>query len=124
MTSRPMPHSVATFADEWGSPSSPLTQHETLRRYEFSLDFPNPAAAVSMAISRPWTVFDTSRSLSVKCKVARIRKQVEILEQCSSCGKRACSMVALARNLGLLGSRFLTGLTAVFFARLHHASAW
>jgi hypothetical protein len=60
MTSRPMPHSFATFADEWGSPSSPLTQHETLRRYEFSLDFPNPAAAVSMAISRPWTVFDTS----------------------------------------------------------------
>jgi len=41
-----------------------------------------------------------------------------------SCGKRACSMVALARNLDLLGSRFLTGLTAVFFARLHHASAW
>jgi hypothetical protein len=33
-------------------------------------------------------------------------------------------MVALARNLDFLGSRFLTGLTAVFVASLHHAPAW
>ena len=33
-------------------------------------------------------------------------------------------MVTLARNLDLLGSRFLTGLTAVFVARLRQAPAW
>jgi hypothetical protein len=32
-------------------------------------------------------------------------------------------MVALARNLDLIGSRFLTGLTAVFVTRLHRAPA-
>lgn len=43
---------------------------------------------------------------------------------CSSDGKWASSMVALARNLNFFGSRFLTGLTAVFVARLHQAPAW
>jgi len=33
-------------------------------------------------------------------------------------------MVALARNLDLIGSRFLTGLTAVFVTRLRQAPAW
>jgi hypothetical protein len=33
-------------------------------------------------------------------------------------------MVALARNLNLIGSRFLTGLTAVFVTRLRQAPAW
>ena len=33
-------------------------------------------------------------------------------------------MVALARNLDLIGSRFLTGLTAVFGTRLLRAPAW
>jgi hypothetical protein len=33
-------------------------------------------------------------------------------------------MVALAGDLDFLGSRFLTGLTAVFVARLHYAPAW
>src|ERR1700674_3438479 len=38
--------------------------------------------------------------------------------------KRASSMVALARNLDLIGSRFLTGLPAVFVTRLRQAPAW
>ena len=43
MASRPMPHSFAIFAEEWGRHlTSPLTQHEKLRRYEFGLDFPEP----------------------------------------------------------------------------------
>jgi len=33
-------------------------------------------------------------------------------------------MVALARDLDFAASRFLTGLTAVFIARLRHALAW
>jgi hypothetical protein len=33
-------------------------------------------------------------------------------------------MVALARNLDLIGSRFLTGLTAVLVTRLRQAPAW
>jgi hypothetical protein len=33
-------------------------------------------------------------------------------------------MVALARNLDFIGSRFLTGLTAVFVTRLRQAPAW
>jgi hypothetical protein len=33
-------------------------------------------------------------------------------------------MVALARNLDLLGSRFFTGWTAVFVTRLRQAPAW
>ena len=33
-------------------------------------------------------------------------------------------MVALACDLDLFGSCFLTGLTAVFVAGLHKASAW
>jgi hypothetical protein len=41
----------------------------------------------------------------------------------SSYGKRARSMVALARNLHLPGSCFLTGLTAVFVAALDQAPA-
>src|ERR1039458_8478550 len=42
----------------------------------------------------------------------------------SSDGKRARSVVALASNLHLVRSRFLTGLTAVFVARLHETPAW
>jgi hypothetical protein len=38
--------------------------------------------------------------------------------------ERARSVVTLARNLHFLGSRFLTGLTAVFVARFHQAPAW
>ena len=41
----------------------------------------------------------------------------------SSYGQRTSSMVALARNLDLLGSRFLTGLTAVLVASFSHAPA-
>jgi hypothetical protein len=33
-------------------------------------------------------------------------------------------MAALARNLDVLGSRFLAGLAAVFVASLHQAPAW
>jgi hypothetical protein len=43
---------------------------------------------------------------------------------CVSDGKWASSMVALTRNLNFLGSRFPTGLAAVFVARLRHAAAW
>jgi len=39
MASHPMPHSFAKVADERGRHStSPLTQHEKLRRYEFGLE--------------------------------------------------------------------------------------
>jgi hypothetical protein len=39
MASRPMPHSFATFADEWGRYlTPPPTQYEKLRRYEFGLE--------------------------------------------------------------------------------------
>jgi hypothetical protein len=38
MASHPMPHSFAKVADERGRHlTSPLTQHEKLRRYEFGL---------------------------------------------------------------------------------------
>ena len=40
---------------------------------------------------------------------------------CSSDSKWTSSVVALARNLDILGSRFLTGLTAVLVASLHQA---
>jgi hypothetical protein len=43
---------------------------------------------------------------------------------CSSRGERARSVVALAGNLDFLGSRFLTGLTAVLLARWRKAPAW
>src|ERR1700733_1567255 len=33
-------------------------------------------------------------------------------------------MVTLARNLDILGSRFLTGLSAIFLTRLRKAPAW
>ena len=39
MASHPMPHSFAKVADERGRHlTSPLTQHEELRRYEFGLE--------------------------------------------------------------------------------------
>jgi hypothetical protein len=42
---------------------------------------------------------------------------------CSSYGEQTGSVVAPTRNLHLLGSCFLTGLTAVFVATLHQAPA-
>lgn len=42
----------------------------------------------------------------------------------SSDGKRARPVVALARNLDLLGSRFLARLTAVLVASLRQTPAW
>lgn len=42
----------------------------------------------------------------------------------ASYGERTKFMIALASNLNLLGSRFSTGLAAVFLARLREASAW
>jgi hypothetical protein len=44
--------------------------------------------------------------------------------ECDSHRKRAGSVVALACDLHILGSRFLTGLTAVLVASLHQAAAW
>ena len=41
-----------------------------------------------------------------------------------SYNQRTGSMVALARNFNFLRSCFLTGLAAVFVARLNHALAW
>jgi hypothetical protein len=39
MASHPMPHSFAKVADERGRHlTSPLTQHEKLRRYDFGLE--------------------------------------------------------------------------------------
>ncbi len=49
MASHPMPHSFAKVADERGRDlTSPLTQHEKLRRYEFGLDFPDSVPTTSL----------------------------------------------------------------------------
>jgi hypothetical protein len=42
----------------------------------------------------------------------------------SSHCQRASSVITLARNLYFFGSRFFTGLTAVFITCLHEAPAW
>jgi hypothetical protein len=39
-------------------------------------------------------------------------------------GQRARFVAALAGDLDFLGSRFLTGLTAVFLPGSYHATAW